>query len=354
MIFSNKQELASLLQYCTGRLLPEDTLIKLVETSWVDYNEFLDDNVRILSKSIKEFMFVLDRQREQVVVQGLPMSGRRSSSISAVANLIGVLRSNGVIYHDFNTNDYIASLFAEDEHIDPDIILIPVDPEPAPVEKKEQVEAEVSKLLTPAQIEMEKMKHLISKVNKDKDTEVRSLEFKSHFVDFMKNINQSYGILKTGISSEKKQGADDASTTYPATETGKLDQTSSGMTLFKKIRVKTAKTHAASKIDSGLAALKRPRAGTAAVLNSTAKMDRIVGSGRDISKGADPLLQTQPFDFRTKRGSSIERLKRNRLMSKLNESSSIGNYGQESESRVNFLVDLDQSEVSDCGEVTLQ
>lgn len=335
MVFSHKQELAELLKYCKGRLLPEDTLIKLVEKSWVYYNDFLDDNVRILSKSIKEFMFVLDRQREQVAAQGLLSSARSTSKLSSVPNLLGVLRSNGVIYHDFNFNDYVASLFAEDEHIDPDIIMVPIDPEPAPIEKKELVEVEPQKLMTPAQIEMEKMKQLITKVSKDKDTEVRSLEFKSHFVDFMKSINQSYGILKTGLSTDRKAGNEDASTTHLGTEVGRQDTTSSGLSLFKKLRVKTAKNHVSSKIDSGLASLKQPRAATAA---GGSRLDIIVGSGRDVSRGRDNVLQTQPFDFRTRRGSSIDRLKRNRLLSKLNESSSLGNYGQESDSRVNFVL----------------
>lgn len=233
MIFSSKNAFAEIIHQ--PKISAEEKLLSLVHQTWENFNHFLDSNLRMLIVFMKDMSQMRDRQKEQVQTLLQNIKGARSRSGSEDNSDEGpnIVKSNGMIFHDFNYPEYVNSLFAEEEVIKKDFVLMATEPE-AQKSVKVVENPVTEKTLTPYQIDMRKMKTVVKKAESHaKENVSGAAEFRAQFTDFLKNVNQSYALLKGSIIEDKTKKDEKADKTTVADETGQ-----SSINLFQKMKVK--------------------------------------------------------------------------------------------------------------------
>jgi len=256
MCFSNKNELAQLVENLKGQ--QENAVLRAVETTWDSYNDFLDKNLQLLLRTLKDLSILSDRTRESLYSTRNQLNGTGQPKAK---------RNNGVIYHDFDINGYIEKLFAEDEQMVEDLQMVQSEPSAleqgaqstaAGTEKKVEPQV-VAPPIQQQNTEMDKMRTVLIRAVTNTNVSVQGSDFRNQFGDLMKNINQSYTLLKGSVVGDKKKGEEDSA----HTET-RADST---VGLFKKIKVRkeqpkpSASKHSEYKPDLILAPLKEDLAG---------------------------------------------------------------------------------------------
>ena len=264
MIFCDKQELQALVDSADPKIgLPressdphERTLEFVVDKIWADFNGFFAKNKEILNTCFIEMHKYLLSLQDANGSNGMVLKAKRG---------------NGMIYHEFSLQRHNNDLFAEDEIMASRIFLVPAantdyalnDPDNDP--EAAQKSSPLSPVLTPAQMEIEKMKQIVRTVNGPGTQPLA--DFKLQFVDLLKNVNQSYSMLKNTLVEGKKAGPDTASA---ITE----DQTQqSSLQLFRKIKHRRdVKTNHGSQAQSGIT-VKVPKNAKTSHILSQARTD---------------------------------------------------------------------------------
>jgi hypothetical protein len=275
MIFTSRNTYAELIQGPKGGT--EEALLKMVHDTWGKFNQFLDNNLKMLLIFIKDITQLRDRQKEQVMslIQTHKGMSSHSASDEGSPDSPTMVKSNGMIYHDFNYPEYVNQRFAEEEVMKKDFYLIACEPE-AEKETKIPEYSITDKNLTPYQIEMRKMKTVIKKAEIHASENVNgAAEFRAQFTDFLKNVNQSYAILKGSTAEDKTKKDDKADKTTVAEDIGQ-----SSLNLFQKTKTKKKFTISEMKPRAKV----EPRVASA-VLNDNSKVG---GSSRRLSAVKNP------------------------------------------------------------------
>lgn len=235
MIYSTKNQFAQLIE--SQRESDEEILIKIVENTWNQFNDFISSNLRMFMIYLKDIAYLNFRQKDSLTTLKLTMRQQQSISELEHEDLeldIGV-KNNGLIFHDFNYPEYVNKQFAEDEVKQKRLIMVACEPDMIYSERdKVSVEKRHDENLTSYKQEMTKMRTIVKKAEMHKNEQIKgALEFRAQFTDLMKNINQSYTILKGGIVDNKKAKDEKEE------KSSMIDESVlSSINLFKKLKVK--------------------------------------------------------------------------------------------------------------------
>lgn len=206
MIFNTKNKFAQLVE--SEQTKDESLLIQIVQTTWDQFNDFVSSNLRMLLIYLKDIAYLNFRQRDNLTTLKSTLRGQGSASDSdkSKSDLELTIKNNGLIFHDFNYPDYVNQLFADDEVKHKQLAMTAYEPDQSVLKRdKLSVEKVIEESLTPYQLEMRKMRAIVKKAEMYKNEQITGAqEFRAQFTDLMKNINQSYTILKGGIAENKK------------------------------------------------------------------------------------------------------------------------------------------------------